>query len=57
MFEICISGLLALSLAASFLFWRALVMANWADQRFQGTDEIYLLEPEEEVHIAKPVWR
>jgi hypothetical protein len=57
MFEICISGLLALSLAASILFWRALVMANWADQRFQGTDEIFLLAPQEEVHVAKPAWQ
>jgi hypothetical protein len=58
MFEICVSGFLILSSAASFLFWRASVVAKWADSGFPGVDEIYLLEPhEEKVQATEPVWR
>jgi hypothetical protein len=48
MLEICVSGFLAMSVAVSFLLWRALAAAKRADIRLQTSDTICLVEPAED---------
>lgn len=56
MLEICVSGILAISLAVSLLLWRALAAAKRADYRLQSLDNICLIETNQEnVHLRKPI--
>jgi hypothetical protein len=47
MLEICVPGVLVVSLPVSVLIWLVLASAKQADRRVHGSGHPFLIEPEE----------